>query len=85
MKKLVEEVSGEGLESLIGDMVEVLCTRYIYHGKLSGVNDNDILITDASIIYNTGDHGAQKYDDIQPLKRDIYLRIASIEYYMKAK
>ena len=85
MKKLIEEVSGEGLESLLGEYVEVLCYRYIYHGKLSGVNTDDILITDASIIFETGKYTDKEYADIQKLGRDVYVRTASIESYSVAK
>jgi len=85
MKKIVEEVQGEGLESLLGENVEVLCFKYIYHGKLSGVNEKDILITDASIIFDTGPYDKEGYADIEKLNRDVYVRIDSIESYSLAK
>ena len=46
MKKLVEEVNGEGLEKLIGERVTLFCCRYIYTGKLIGVNDTCVLLDD---------------------------------------
>ena len=85
MKKIFEEVQGEGLESLLGEYVEVLCYRYIYHGKLTGVNDKDILITDASIVFETGPYDKKEYEDIQKLGRDVYVRIDAIESYLVAK
>jgi len=85
MKKLVEEVTGEGLESLLGEVIEVMCYRYIYHGKLTGVNEKDILITDASVVFNTGPYDNKDYEDIQKLGRDLYVRTAAIESYSLAK
>lgn len=39
MKKLIEEVEGEGLLSLMDQRVTLFCCRYIYTDKLIGVND----------------------------------------------
>lgn len=85
MKKIIEEISGEGLESLLGEYVEIMCYRYIYHGKLSGLNENDILITDASIVFETGPYDKKEYEDIQKLGRDVYVRVAAIESYSVVK
>jgi len=85
MKKIVEEVSGEGLDYLLGQYVEVMCYRYIYHGKLIGVNTDDILITDASIVFETGPYDKKDYEDMQKLGRDVYIRTAAIESYSVAK
>ena len=49
MKKLVEDVQGEGLEKLLGDRVTLFCGNYIYTGKLDGVSDSCVLLTDAQI------------------------------------
>ena len=50
MKKLVEEVSGEGLEKLLGERVTLFCANYIYTGKLIGVNENCVLLSEAAKI-----------------------------------
>jgi hypothetical protein len=55
MKKLIEEVNGEGLDKLIGERVTLFCLNYIYTGKLSGVNETCVLLTDAAIVYETGE------------------------------
>jgi len=87
MKQLVEvqEVENEGLVSLLGEIIEICCCRYIYHGKLVGVNDIDIKIENASIIYETGKHTDGNYADKQSVGRDMYVLIGGIEHYMKAK
>lgn len=56
MKKLVSvtEVEGQGLEAFLGEMVLLLCANYIYHGKLTGVNETCVELTDPSIVYETG-------------------------------
>ena len=58
MKKIVEQVEGEGFEALLGERVTVMCANYTYTGKLMGVNDTCILLEDASIIYDTDSTGA---------------------------
>jgi hypothetical protein len=45
MKKLVEEINGEGLDKLLGERVTLFCMNYIYTGKLSGVNSTCVLLT----------------------------------------
>ena len=67
MKKLVEEVSGEGLESLLGENITVWCECYIYSGKLVGVNDDDILLEGASVVYETGVLSEAGFQDSQEI------------------
>jgi hypothetical protein len=80
MKKYVE-VSGEGLEGLMGEKVAIWCECYIYAGKLVGVNDADILLEDAHIVYETGLLTTKGFKDAQPLPGPWYIRIAKIESY----
>jgi len=83
MKKIVktEEVAG-GLEALMGEKVLVWCMNYHYHGVLTGVNDTEILLTEAKVVYKTGPLcGALK--NAQELPSDLYLRISAIECYYK--
>ena len=80
MKKLVEEVEGEGLESLLGQNVMVWCLNYIYSGKLVGVNTGDILLEDAGVVYETGPL-KEEPKDRQELPSALYVRIDKIECY----
>jgi len=80
MKKIVQ-VSGEGLESLLGERIAVWCECYIYAGMLAGVNENDILLDDASVVYETGKLDEQGFKDAQPLPGPWYVRTAKIESY----
>ena len=87
MKKVVNvvEVEGEGLTSLLGERVTLFCENYFYTGVLAGVNDGDVLLTDAAIVYETGPFDDKKWKDAQKLPNDIYVRVSHIEAYGKVK
>ena len=83
MKKIIktEAVAG-GFESLMGEKVLVWCMNYNYHGVLTGVNDTEILLTEATVVYETGPLKG-KLKDAQELPSEQYIRISSIESYGK--
>lgn len=81
MKKIVEEVSGEGLDKLLGERITLFCMNYIYTGKLSGVNEKCVLLTEASIVYETGSFTDKAWKDAQPLPGDWYVSTNSIESF----
>ena len=81
MRKIVEEVSGEGLEKLMGERVTLFCMNYIYTGKLVGVNEKCVLISDAAIVYETGEFSCKEWKDAQTLPNDWYVSISAIESF----
>ncbi len=83
MKKVVTvtEVEGEGLESLMDQVVTLFCHRYIYTGKLIGVNDDCVLLTGPSIVYETGGFDTKIWKDAQALPHDWYVTKSSIESF----
>jgi len=81
MKKLVEEVSGEGLESLLGERVTLFCLNYIYTGKLIGVNDSCVKLSEAAIVYETGELTKAEWSDAQELPNDWYVQTSAIESF----
>lgn len=81
MKVIVEEVDGEGLESLLGKTVTIFCGIYIYTGKLIGVNDTCIKLTEAKIVYETGDFKTKDWKDAQSLPHDWYIQRQAIESF----
>jgi len=81
MKKLVEEVSGEGLEALLGEQVALWCECYIYAGKLIGANEHDVLLEDAKVVYETGPLAERGFKDAQALPGPWYVRVGKIESY----
>ena len=81
MKKIVQEVSGEGLEKLLGERVTLFCLNYIYTGVLSGINEACVLLTEAAIVYETGPFSDKKWKDSQPLPSSWYVQIGCIESF----
>jgi hypothetical protein len=81
MKKLIEQVDGEGLESLLGQQVTFFCMNYIYTGKLMGVNDTCVLLQDPKIVYETGAFTDAGWKDAQPVCPQLYIQTASIESF----
>lgn len=81
MKKIIEEVSGEGLQKLLGERVTLYCMNYIYTGKLTGVNETCVLLTNAAIVYNTGPHNTNTWEDAQALPHDWYVQLSAIESF----
>lgn len=86
MKKLVENVEGEGLDGLLGERVLLMCAGYFYEGKLIGVNDSYVKLTDAAIVYSTGAWSDEDYSDIQKLhQKDWYVMKGLIESFGRSK
>jgi hypothetical protein len=83
MRKIVAEVEGEGLEALLGATVQVWCVNYIYTGTLIGVNEKDILLGNARVVYETGPLNADKWTDAQVHAEELYIRTAAIESYCR--
>jgi len=83
MKRIVNvtEVDGEGLVGLLGQRITVWCMNYIYTGELVGVNDTDIRLDDAAVVYETGSLNTKDWQDAQALSGTWYVRIAAIESY----
>jgi hypothetical protein len=85
MKKLIEEVDGEGLESFLGEDIVVWCSVYIYTGKLSGVSEECILLKNAYVVYETGGLCDKNFKDAQKLPNDLYINKRAIECSYKRK
>ena len=83
MKKLVkvEEVAGEGLMGLLGERVTLYCPRYFYVGDLIGVNDECVMLENAAIIYDVGDHKSKKYATAEALPGVWYVMKGAVESF----
>jgi len=83
MKKPVNvtEVVVVGLVGLLGQRVTLFCLNYIYTGTLAGVNDDDVLLEDAAIVYETGTFNDVEWKDAQNLPAPWYVRTGAIESY----
>lgn len=86
MKKLVSvtEVEGEGLTALLGENVILFCMNHNYAGKLIGVNDQDVQLENASVVYETGELKAKTFQVAESLPAVWYVRTASVESYGKS-
>ncbi len=87
MKKIVSvtEVSGEGLEALMGERVTLFCLNYVYTGNLVGVNTTCVLLEDAAIVYETGAFTDKAWKDAQKLPNALYVQTAAIESFSVVK
>ena len=81
MKKIIEEVEGEGLVSLLGETVTIFCAVYIYTGKLIGVNESCVLLENPKIVYETGAFNDKKWKDAQELPNNWYVQTGMIESF----
>lgn len=85
-KVKVEEVENEGLLALLDKRVLIMSAGYFYEGKLEGVNDSFIKLTDPHIVYSTGTWSDKEYSDIQKLHTDNwYVQIGLIESFGLSK
>jgi hypothetical protein len=89
MKKIVTvtEVSGEGLDALLGEKVILLCMNYHYAGTLEGVNDTYVKLAadDAALVYETGAWTDRAWKDAQETGQAIYVQRTAIEAFMRGK
>jgi len=81
MKVVVQEVEGEGLESFLGKPITIFCGIYIYTGTLVGVNDSCVKLSNAKIVYETGELKSATWKDAQELPNDWYVTRQSIESF----
>jgi hypothetical protein len=80
MKKLVIDYEKEGLISLIGERITLMCAVYFYTGKLIGVNDTCVKLEDPAIVYETGGFDNKDWADAQKLPNKYwYVQLAMIE------
>ena len=85
MRKIVEQVEGEGLEALLGEPIALFCANYIYAGVLAGVNKTCVLLTSPKIVYETGELRAAEWKDAQLLPSPWYVQVSAIESFGRGK
>ena len=81
MKRLVEEIEDDGFTPFMGQRITLLCMNYIYTGKLVAVNKDFVELTDAAIVYETGEWNAKTWKDGQALPGNVRVRVATVESY----
>ena len=79
------ENKADGLESLLGEYVQLWCLNYIYSGKLVGVNTNDVVLVEAVVVYETGKMTENQFKFAEPVSsEELFVRTAAIESYSLA-
>lgn len=83
MKQLVkvEEVESEGLMSLLDKRITLMCMNYFYTGKLVGVNEKYVKLSEASVVFDTGPFDTKTWQDAQKLPNDWYVQMSAIESF----
>ena len=82
VKVLVQECNKEGMESLLGQSVLLMCANYFYSGKLVGVNKTCVKLEDPKIVYDTGKWDQKDYSDAQSMNvKYWYVRLSAIESF----
>ena len=84
MKKLVNvvETNETAFESLLGEEVTIFSLNYIYHGELIGVNDENILLKNPKIVYETGKFNESGFKDAQFLEtEEFFIQKGTIESF----
>lgn len=79
----VIEVENEGLISLIGSEVFLMCFNYFYAGTLIGVNDTVVKLENCHVVYETGAFGDSKFKDAQKIASEFYIQLSAIESFGK--
>ena len=75
------------MQGFINEKVIIYACRYIYTGVVNDVDDQTVVLTDASIIYDTGAHDKDKksWDTVEPTWSSIwYIQLSSIESFGRA-
>lgn len=87
MKKLppetvaLVEVENEGLISLLGQVVTLMCMNYIYTGKLAGVNTTCVLLEEPSVVFETGPYASPTWKLAEKLPNSLYVNTSAIEAF----
>ena len=80
---LIEDDKQSGLDGMLGETVLLICSSYFYHGTLTAVGDVDIELSDAGIVYETGNWSEDGFADKQNLPNTVYVTRQSVESYVQ--
>jgi hypothetical protein len=62
----------DGLGEYLGKKVTIFGLNYIYHGTLVALSPTTAKLSDASIVYETGDFKSKEFKDVQSLCTDFW-------------
>lgn len=83
MKTLVRvsEVECEGLISLLGKQVQIDTLTYIYTGILVGVNEKDLKLDKAALVFDTGALSDKAYKTVEHVGFPKYIMLSTMTGY----
>ena len=81
MKVILSEDKNEGIAAFLGKEVTLFCANYFYHGTLAGIDDTTVKLTDAHIVYETGEFTDPEFKDAQRISSTWYVKIQAIESF----
>lgn len=88
VEKVMEEkatIVDDGMDaftSLIGKEVVLFCAVYIYCGKLVGVNGENIVLSNAVLVFETGAFTSTQWKDAQKLPmKETFIQKGMIESF----
>jgi hypothetical protein len=81
MKVFVESKDDEGLIALLGKRITIFCGVFIYTGKLVGVNDTCVKLSDAMMVFSTGKFSDKEWSDAEKFPGDFYVQMTAIESF----
>ena len=94
VEKIVERVTEERSEivddktsvwdGLLGKEICIFGAVYIYSGTLSGVNGDTVMLTNTSIVYETGAFSDKKWKDAQKMPaNEVMIQKAMVESFFE--
>jgi hypothetical protein len=93
VEKVVEQVTEmrtevveeeDGLITLLGKNVCLMCLNYFYFGKLVGVNSTCVKLENPEIIYETGEWKSASWKDAQKLPTKYnFVKVDAIESFFE--
>ena len=73
MRRIIEDDKKRSVfDNLLGETVTLYCINYIYTGKLTGVNDAYVELTNPKIVYETGAYSNATWKDAQQLPKNVW-------------
>lgn len=71
-----------GLQSYVGKIVVLYCSRYIYTGTLVSIDKFSVALKGACIVFDTGEHTDKAWALVEPCIDTIWnVSLASIESF----
>lgn len=87
LEKLVQKTPSQNWEVLAdfrerGQSVTLWCGVYIYHGDVERVEDGFVVLSNAYVVYGTGDLGdGRKFSEVERINDEWFVNVQFIESF----